>query len=68
MKIQTKKEIEFSVEEIEQILIEYLDKEYRLNGNTHFIFKIANKMIPGPDPHDGYDHHVFDGVKVVVQT
>ena len=68
MKMQIKREIEFSVEEIEQILTEYIDKEYRLNGDTKFMFKVANKIIPGPYPSDGYDNHVFDGVKIVVTT
>jgi hypothetical protein len=67
MNISNKKEIELSVEEIAAILLEFFDKTQNIRGDSKvFTWKIVNKMIPGPDPHDGYDNYVFDGVKIVV--
>ncbi len=67
MKMQIKREIEFSTEELEQILIEYLDKEYRLSGDIDFTFKVVNKPYPC-GVYDSCDRHEFDGVKIVIKT
>jgi hypothetical protein len=67
MKIQNKKEIELSVEDISAILLEYLDRTYNVSGNDkHITWKIARKQIPSQYPSDSYDIHEFDGVKIVV--
>ena len=67
MKIQNKTEIDLSEDDVKNILYEYLRKEYG-DGEYSFRFKVANKMIPGPDPHDGYDNYVFDSIKVIINN
>ena len=70
MKIQNTKEIELSVDDVTEAIMRYLntfqgiplDSEFKIN------FNVVNKIIPGPYPSDGYDNHVFDGVRVVVKT
>lgn len=66
--LTNKKEIEFTVEELEQILVEHLDSQYNIVGDTSFNFKLARKQIPSQYPSDSYDRLVFDGVKIIVET
>lgn len=62
------KTIEFSIEELEEILTSHLEQEYNIVGDTSFNFKIARKQIPSQYPSDSYDRYEFDGVKIVVTT
>jgi hypothetical protein len=64
MKVQNKKEIELSEDDIKNILYEYLRKEHG-DGEYSFKFKVVNKPIRS-GMYDSMDHHVFDGVKIVV--
>jgi hypothetical protein len=66
--IRLTKEIEFTVEELENILVKYLEKEYNIVGESRFLFKIARKQIASQYPSDSYDRHEFDGVKIIVTT
>jgi hypothetical protein len=66
MKIQNKKEIVLSVEDVQTILFDHLTKQYKLDGDFNFNFVVARKQIPSQYPSDSYDRHEFDGVKIVV--
>ena len=66
MKIQNKKEIVLSVEDIQNILFDYLTRQYRLDGDFDFNFVIAKKSFPSQYPSDSNYRHEFDGVKIVV--
>jgi hypothetical protein len=66
MKIQDKKEIVLSVEDVQNILFDHLTRQYRLDGNFDFNFMVARKSFPSQYPSDSYDRHEFDGVKIVV--
>jgi hypothetical protein len=66
MKIQNKKEIILSIEDIQNILFDHLTKRYKLDGDFNFDFVITRKQIPSQYPSDSYDRYEFDGVKIVV--
>jgi hypothetical protein len=68
MIIKNKKEITLSKEDIESIVRQYLDGYNNGEYYYSFRFKVVNKMIPGPDPHDGYDNYVFDSLEVVITS
>ena len=65
MKIQNKKEIELTVEDLENMVCGILMKEMNLNGSMNFNWRVINKPIKS-GMYDSMDHHVFDGVKIVV--
>lgn len=66
MKIQNKKEIDLTEEDIKNILYEYLRKEHG-DGEYSFRFRVVNKPINSSlYPSDSIDRYVFDGAKVVV--
>lgn len=62
------KTIEFSIQELEEILTSHLEQEYNIVGETSFNFKVINKPYPCGAYHDLCDRHEFDGVKIVVTT
>jgi hypothetical protein len=66
MKIQNKKEIVLSVQDVQNILFDHLTRQYRLDGNFDFNFVITRKQMSSQYPSDSYDIHEFDGVKIVV--
>ena len=66
MKIQNKKEIVLSVEDIQNILFDYLTRQYNLDGDFDFNFVVARKSFPSQYPSDSNYRHEFDGVKIVV--
>ena len=66
MKIQDKKEIILSVEDVQNILFDHLTKQYKLDGNFDFNFVVARKSFPSQYPSDSNYRHEFDGVKIVV--
>ena len=66
MKIQNKKEIVLSVEDIQNILFDYLTRQYKLDGDFDFNFVVARKSFPSQYPSDSNYRHEFDGVKIVV--
>lgn len=65
MKIQNKKEIVLSVEDVQNILFDHLTKEYKLDGDFNFDFIVVNKPYPC-GMYDGCDRYEFDRVKIVV--
>lgn len=66
MKIQNKKEIVLSVEDVQTILFDHSTRQYKLDGDFNFNFVVTRKQIPSIYPSDSYDRHEFDGVKIVV--
>lgn len=66
MKIQDKKEIVLSVQDVQNILFDHLTKQYKLDGNFDFNFVVARKSFPSQYPSDSNYRHEFDGVKIVV--
>jgi hypothetical protein len=64
MKIQNKKEIELSEDDIKNILYEYLRKEHG-DGEYSFRFKVVNKPIRS-GMYDSMDNHVFDTIQVTI--
>ena len=64
MKIQNKKEIELSEDDIKNILYEYLRKEHG-DGEYSFKFKVVNKPIRS-GMYDSMDNHVFDSIQVTI--
>ena len=66
MKIQDKKEIVLSVEDVKTILFNHLTRQYNLDGDFDFNFVVARKSFPSQYPSDSNDRHEFDGVKIVV--
>lgn len=66
MKIQNKKEIALSVEDVQNILFDHLTKQYKLDGDFDFNFVVARKSFPSQYPSDSNYRHEFDGVKIVV--
>ncbi len=64
MKIQNKKEIELSEDDIKNILYEYLRKEHG-DGEYSFRFKVVNKPIRS-GMYDSMDNHVFDSIQVTI--
>ena len=66
MKIQDKKEIVLTVEDIQNILFDHLTRQYKLNGDFDFNFIVARKSFPSQYPSDSNYRHEFDGVKIVV--
>jgi hypothetical protein len=66
MKIQEKKEIVLSVEDVQNILFDHLTRQYKLDGDFHFNFVVARKSFPSQYPSDSNYRHEFDGVKIVV--
>lgn len=69
MKIQNKKEIELSSEDITIAIMRYLSETQNISLDSQFIihFRVVNKPINSSVyPSDSMDHHVFDGAKVVV--
>ena len=65
--LKTKTEIEFSVEEIEQILSDYLIREFKINGEQKFTFKVINRPYPCGAYDDLCDNYQFYGVKIEAQ-
>lgn len=61
-------EITFSTEDLEQILIDYLDKNYNMVGESDFTFKVVNRPYPCGAYNDLCDRHEFDCVKVVMKN
>jgi hypothetical protein len=71
MKIENKKEIELSIDDVTEAIIKYLNilQDIPLDSEFKIDFKIRNKPIPHPTYFtDTIDHYVFDGVKVMVKT
>ena len=66
MKIQNKKEIALSVQDVQDILFDHLTKEHKLSGDFNFDFVVARKSFPSQYPSDSNYRHEFDGVKIVV--
>ena len=66
MKIQNKKEILLSVEDVQNILFDHLTRQYKLDGDFDFNFVVARKSFPSQYPSDSNYRHEFDGVKIVV--
>lgn len=66
MKIQNKKEISLSVQDVQNILFDHLTKEHELSGDFNFDFVVARKSFPSQYPSDSNYRHEFDGVKIVV--
>ena len=66
MKIQDKKEIVLSVEDVQTILFDHLTRQYGLDGDFDFNFIVARKSFPSQYPSDSNYRHEFDGVKIVV--
>jgi hypothetical protein len=64
MKIQNKKEIDLTEEDIKNILYEYLYKEHG-DGEYSFKFKVVNKPIRS-GMYDSMDNHVFDSIQVII--
>jgi hypothetical protein len=64
MKIQNKKEIDLTEEDIKNILYEYLRKEHG-DGEYSFRFKVVNKPIRS-GMYDSMDNHVFDSIQVTI--
>jgi hypothetical protein len=64
MKIQNKKEIDLSEDDIKNILYEHLRKGYG-DGEYSFKFKVVNKPIKS-GIYDSMDHHVFDSIMVTI--
>lgn len=64
MKIQNKKEIDLTEEDIKNILYEYLRKEHG-DGEYSFRFKVINKPIRS-GMYDSMDNHVFDSIQVTI--
>lgn len=60
MKIQNKKEIDLTEEDIKNILYEYLRKEHG-DGEYSFRFRVVNKSI-----RSGIDNHIFDSIQVII--
>ena len=68
MKIQNKKEIDLTEDDIRSIIYEYLRKEHG-DGEYSFTFKVVNKPIRSSQYwSDSIDRYEFDGVKVVVKS
>jgi len=67
MKIQNKKEIELSPEDITIAIMRYLGDTQNISLDSQFSidFRVVNKPIRS-GMYDSMDHHVFDGAKVVV--
>ena len=65
MKIQNKKEISLSVQDVQDILFDHLTKQHKLSGDFNFDFVVINKPYPC-GIHDACDRYEFDGVKIVV--
>jgi hypothetical protein len=64
MKIQNKKEIDLTEEDIKNILYEYLRKEHG-DGEYSFRFRVVNKPIRS-GIYDTMDNHVFDSIQVII--
>jgi hypothetical protein len=64
MKIQNKKEIDLTEEDIKNILYEYLRKEHG-DGEYSFRFRVVNKPIRS-GIYDTMDNHVFDSTQVII--
>lgn len=64
MKIQNKKEIDLTEEDIKNILYEYLRKEHG-DGEYSFRFRVVNKPIRS-GIYDTIDNHVFDSIQVII--
>ena len=64
MKVQNKKEIDLSEDDIKNILYEYLRQEHG-DGEYSFRFKVVNKPIRS-GMFDSMDHHVFDSIQVII--
>jgi hypothetical protein len=64
MKIQNKKEIELSEEDIKNIIYQHLVKEHG-DGEYAFKFRVINKPIKS-GIFDSIDNHVFDSIQVVI--
>ena len=69
MKIQNKKEIELSTDDIKDIIIKYFARSEDLAASSIFeiSFVVKNKPLPHPIYHsDSIDNFVFDGARVVI--
>ena len=66
MKIQNKKEIDLSEDDIKNILYEYLRKGYG-DGEYSFKFRVVNKPIRS-GMYDSMDNHVFDSIQVTIKN
>jgi len=64
MKIQNKKEIDLSEDDVKNILYEYLRKGYG-DGEYSFKFRVINKPIKS-GMFDTMDNHVFDSIQVTI--
>jgi len=65
MKIQNKKEIVLSVQDVQDIIFDHFTKEHKLSGGFNFDFVVVNKPFRS-GIHDSCDRYEFDGVKIVV--
>jgi hypothetical protein len=66
MKIQNKKEIDLTEEDIKNILYEYLRKEHG-DGEYSFRFRVVNRPIKS-GIYDSMDNHVFDSIQVIIAS
>jgi hypothetical protein len=65
MKINNKKHISLTAEDVKDLLIKQLYHSQGISGIFDVKFKIVNKPI-GTNIRDSMDHWVFDGAEVVV--
>lgn len=68
MEVKNKKEINLTKEDIGHIIKKYIEDMglHNAGDECHINFIVKNEIIPGPDPHDGYDNYVFRGAEIVV--
>ena len=65
MKINNKKHISLTAEDVKDLLIKQLYHSQGISGIFDVKFKIVNKPI-GTNIRDSMDHWVFDGAEIVV--
>ena len=67
MKINNKKHISLTTEDVKDLLIQQLYHSQGISGIFDVKFKIVNKPI-GLNIRDNMDHWVFDGAEIVIDT
>lgn len=67
MKIQNKKEIELSTDDITMAIMKWIAEQEHISLDCEFKidYRVVNKPIP-IDYRDNMDNHVFDGARVVI--
>jgi hypothetical protein len=66
MKINSKKHISLTAEDVKDLLIKQLYHSQGISGIFDVKFKIVNEPIPTHNYIDSIDHWVFGGAEVVV--